>query len=196
MNLAHCARSDAPVRLCLHGDMSCSGCGELLWSACIQAPGQAPLVVFLMPPFPQVMDHADKKALLLKTLVMVTTGACARFTDAAILMEILFIVKGLLIDGTAGPSAVASTKQSMYQHHRLMLSPDATGLPLAVASTCHRACWAALLALHSTVGDLRHMNPGAPSAVAPPLPSNRPCCLCSGADAQGEHPLHAAPGSN
>jgi hypothetical protein len=51
------------------------------------------------------MDHADKKALLLKTLVMVTTGACARFTDPAILMEILFIVKGLLIDGTAGTSA-------------------------------------------------------------------------------------------
>ena len=53
----------------------------------------------------QVMDSSEKKAQLLKTLVMVTTGACARYTDPAILMEILFIVKGLIVDGSAGPSA-------------------------------------------------------------------------------------------
>ncbi len=51
------------------------------------------------------MDSSEKKAQLLKTLVMVTTGACARYTDPAILMEILFIVKGLIVDGSAGPSA-------------------------------------------------------------------------------------------
>jgi len=63
----------------------------------------------------QVMDSSEKKAQLLKTLVMVTTGACARYTDPAILMEILFIVKGLIVDGSAGPSAYTLAFDSCAQ---------------------------------------------------------------------------------
>lgn len=54
---------------------------------------------------PRVMDSHERKAALLKTLIMLTTGGAARYTDPAILMEILYLMKGWLIDGIAGPGA-------------------------------------------------------------------------------------------
>ena len=54
---------------------------------------------------PRVMESVERKAGVLKTLVMLTTGSSARFTDPAILMEVLAMIKGWVVDGVGGPSA-------------------------------------------------------------------------------------------
>ena len=54
---------------------------------------------------PRVMPSAERKSMLLKTLINLITGASARYTDPAILMEILLLVKAWLIDSADSPSA-------------------------------------------------------------------------------------------
>lgn len=47
---------------------------------------------------PCVLGEQQRKAMFLKTLVMLITGPASRVTDAAVLMEVLAIVRKWLID--------------------------------------------------------------------------------------------------
>ena len=85
---------------------------------------------------PRVMDSGERKGALLKTLVMLTTGASARYTDPALLMEILYIIKGWLVDGIAGPSAHSFHCPCFVEFTGIFLQRFADYQPLKGISGC------------------------------------------------------------
>jgi len=95
---------------------------------------------------PCVLGEQQRKAMFLKTLVMLITGPASRVTDAAVLMEVLAIVRKWLIDPPPSAGARHSCPNARISSVLRSRSCPLGGPGAALSSSCCSLRGAALLA--------------------------------------------------